>query len=112
MSRECPKEPRWCAHHWSEAREIGGTPFCRAQCGLAVQGWHQCGGGQDLQIRPIKKNCSTVTTAEVSAVSHKIKAATVADLSPALCGSGKSCRRATVDRSGCKGNCLGILNSP
>ena len=112
MSRECPKEPRWCAHHWSEAREIGGTPFCRAQCGLAVQGWHQCGGGQDLQIRPIKKNCSTVTTAEVSVVSHKIKAATVADLSPALCGSGKSCRRATVDRSGCKGNCLGILNSP
>ena len=47
-----------------------------------------------------------------SAVSHKIKAATVADLSPAVCGSGKSCRRATVDRSGCKGNCLGILDSP
>eukprot|EP00434_Breviolum_minutum_P040816 symbB.v1.2.036288.t2/scaffold5089.1/size31073/2 len=67
---------------------------------LQYKGWHQCGGGQDLQvIRRIKKTCSTVTTAEVSAVSHKITAATVADLSPALCGSGKGCRRATVDRN-------------
>ena len=46
----CTQEPRWSAHNWSEARELGSPSTCRAKQGPAIQGWRQCSRGQDLQV--------------------------------------------------------------